>query len=235
MRQIIIPLFACLALAACDDPLADVERLSEVPVAPDATEAALAPAPIETGDAPDFLGRLFAGGATTASTTPDATPGPDATEVAAGTVLPYGEIATVCGISGTALGTRIGTVAGYTLYDTQAASIAPRTHYITGLDGGCARQFTAALALFGDLPTHELIRYQPSNAHIAYTATDTAYEEIKVGFCGVAAGQPCGARIDRLARSMAFITVYETFGTNPAWNEILLHDGDVVAMSFKSS
>jgi len=165
----------------------------------------------------------------------DPASGADAVQVAAGTVLPIGQIATVCDLAPAALGTAIGTVAGFTLYDTAPQTIVPRTHYITGLSDGCARQFSAALALLGDLPTHELIRYQPTNADLPWTATDLAYEAVKNDFCGVAQGQPCGARIDRLARQLAFITVYETFGTNPAWNEILLHGGDVLAMSFKSS
>lgn len=230
-RPILMPLLACLSLAACGDPLANVERLSDVPVAPGVADAALAAAPAEAGDAPGFLGRLLSGEASASVATPSVGAG----EVAPGTVLPYGQIASVCGITGSALGTEVGQQAGFTLYDSSPNSIAPRTHYITGLDGGCARQFTAALALFGDLPTHEMIRYQPTNAAIPYSATDTAYEEIKASYCGVSAGQPCGGRINRLAGRMAFITVYETFGTNPAWNEILLYDGEVVAISAKSS
>lgn len=161
--------------------------------------------------------------------------GPDAAQVAPGTVLPYGQIATVCDLARADLGSEIASAAGFTLYDTAPSSIALRTHYITGMADGCARQFSAALALVGDLATHELIRYQPSNDDLAWTATDQAYEAVKAAFCNVPERTPCGTRIDRLARQMAFITVYETFGTNPAWNEILLHGGDVLAMSFKSS
>ena len=158
-----------------------------------------------------------------------------AAQVAPGSVLPYGEIATVCDLPAAALGTRIGSAAGFTLYDSAADSIALRTHYITGMADGCARQFSAALALVGDLVTHEALRYQPANADLPYSATDLAYEQIKGTFCGVARGQPCGARIDRLARELAFVTVYETFGTYPEWNEFLLHDGDLRAISFRSS
>jgi len=178
---------------------------------------------------------LAACGDTGGGVATDIPDGPAAAQVAAGTVVTYGDIATVCDLPDTALGTRIGSAAGFTLYDSAAGSIALRTHYITGMADGCARQFSAALALVGDLVTHEAIRYQPANADLPYSATDLAYEQIKGTFCGVAQGRPCGARIDRLARELAFITVYETFGTNPEWNEILLHDGDVRAISFRSS
>jgi hypothetical protein len=221
-----------VALVGCGDPLRNIERLSDVPLADGATTASVAPAPEESGNAPGFLGRLFGGG--TAVTASTSVPAPSTPEVAPGTVLPYGQVATVCGVPTSAMGTIVGQAAGYTLYDTASNTIALRTHYITGMTDGCARQFTAALALFGDLPTHEMIRYQPTNADIPFSATDVAYEELKGSICGAASGQPCGNAIDRFARNTAFVTVYETFGTNPEWSEVLLHAGDVIAVSEKS-
>jgi hypothetical protein len=29
------------------------------------------------------------------------------------------------------------------------------------------------------------------------------------------------------------VSIYETFGTNPVWADILIHDGAVVAMDFR--
>lgn len=190
--------------------------------------------PAHTAPAPSgFLG-LFArpgGVATGASST--VSDGPDAAIVAPGQVLPYGEIATVCGLPDAALGTAMATASGLVIHDSAPGSIALRSHFITGFPDGCARQFTAALALFGDVGTHEIVRYQPSNAGIAYTETDLAYEQIKGRVCGVAQGQPCGARLEQLGRNTAFVTVYERFGSSPVWAEILIHDGAVVAMDFK--
>jgi hypothetical protein len=150
-----------------------------------------------------------------------------------GALLPYGEIALVCGADDDSLGTAIATQSGYVIRDTDPTSVAPRTQYITGFPDGCARQFTGALALFGDVGTHEVFRYEPSNAEIPYSATDLAYEQIKARICGAAQGQPCGGALDRLGRRTTFVSIYENFGTNPTWADILIHDGAVVAMDFK--
>ena len=143
-------------------------------------------------------------------------------------------MATVCGLPDASLGTPVATASGYALYDSSPTVVTPRTQYIDGFPDGCVRQFTAALALFGDVGTHEITRYQPSNAEIPYSETDVAYEAIKTEVCGVASGQPCGAALNRLGRDTVFVTVYEAFGTNPSWAEILIHDGEVVAMDFKN-
>jgi hypothetical protein len=159
--------------------------------------------------------------------------GPDAQQVAPGTLLPYGQIATVCGQPDSALGTRVAVGSGYELYDSAANSTALRAHYITGFPDGCARIFSAALVLFGDVGTHEVVRYLPSNASMAYSLTDTAYEQVKAAFCSVPAGQPCGRNLDRLAAHTTFVTIYETFGTNPEWGEIFVHDGQVMAIDVR--
>ncbi len=80
-----------------------------------------------------------------------------------------------------------------------------------------------------------MFRYEPSNAEIPYSATDIAYEEIKARICGAPQGQPCGNALDRLGRRTTFVSIYEAFGTNPSWADILIHDGTVVAMDFKSN
>lgn len=240
---------ALLALAACGDPLVDIERLSDVAVPPDAGAANVGPTPQEAAGE-GFIGAILRGDAATgASASADVVPesaaparrslfgprvvaptGPDAARIAPGTVLPYGQIATVCGLTDADLGSPIGTASGYAVRDTVPGTVEPRTHYLTGFPDGCARQFTAALALFGDVGTHEMVRYLPTSADVPYSATDTAYEQIKAEVCRVPVGQPCGAQLDRLARRTVFVTVYQNFGTNPSWANILIHDGAVVAM-----
>jgi hypothetical protein len=152
---------------------------------------------------------------------------------AAGAALPHGEIATVCGLNEDSLGTAIAAQSGYVIRDPDPASVMPRTQYITGFPDGCARQFTGALAMFGDVGTHEVFRYQPSNADLEWSRTDLAYEEIKARICGAARGEPCGQALERLGRRTTFVSIYETFGTNPVWADILIHDGAVVAMDFR--
>jgi hypothetical protein len=159
--------------------------------------------------------------------------GPDAAVIAPGQTLAYGQIATVCGLSASDLGQPIGAESGYTVYDTNPASIDQRTHYITGFEDGCARQIQAALVLFGDVGTHEVIRYSDGTRDLPFSDTDNAYEEIKARVCGASARQPCGRALDQLARRTTFLTVYANFGENPEWADILLSDGAVVAMDFK--
>lgn len=170
---------------------------------------------------------------TGAEVAPTLRTGPDAQQVAAGTLLPYGQIATVCGQPEASLGTRVATASGYSLYDSAANSTALRVQYLTGFPDGCARIFSAALVLFGDVGTHEVVRYLPSNAAMGYSLTDTAYEQVKAQFCGAPSGQPCGRALDRLAARSTFITIYETFGTNPEWGEIFVHQGQVMAIDVR--
>jgi hypothetical protein len=160
--------------------------------------------------------------------------GPDAEVIPPGLQLAYGEIATVCGLSARDLGTRVESVAGFTLHDTAPGSRNLRTFYLTGFSDRCARQFSGAMVIFGDPLMHETIRYSSGTRDIPYTDTDNAYEAIKGRVCGVPAGEPCGNAIDRLSRNMTFLTVYSRFGSSPQWAEILLYDDEVAAMSMKS-
>lgn len=61
MHHFFILALGCLALAACGDPLAKVERLSEVPVSEDQTVALALPGPEEAADQPSVLSRWFGG------------------------------------------------------------------------------------------------------------------------------------------------------------------------------
>ena len=174
--------------------------------------------------------------------TPALAPDPDAPDyqvVAAGTVLPYGVLARVCDVPDRQLGTRVerypeqgGT---YALYDSEPGNTAPHTFYLTGFDDGCARQFTAALALFGSPETHEQLRYGLPSKVQPYSTTDAAYETLKSRVCRVGKGKPCGSAMPRLARDTTFVSVYETFGSNPEWKTILLHDGQVIETDIRSN
>lgn len=161
--------------------------------------------------------------------TPLVTSDVDALAVGPGAALPFGEIATTCGIATADMGMPVAAASGYTVYDTAPTSTAVRTHYIDGFSDGCARQFTAALVLTGDVSTHEGVRYARTPAQQRYSETDTAYEAIKRAFCGVGTGEPCGSRIDALSRRTVFVTAYPQFSGSNSWKEFLLHEGTVAA------
>lgn len=193
------------------------------------TEAVETTAPSDIAAAPKRgLFGLF-GGRGAASDT--ATDEPD---IAPGTVLPYGEIARNCSVISADMGTQTAAESGFKIFDTGPNLATPRTHYLTGFRDGCARQFTASLALMGDVGTHEVVRYAETGVKLDYSEADNAYEAIKASFCRVAYGQPCGRRLDALARNTTFVTAYEHFEDNARWAEILLHKGEVAAIAIES-
>jgi len=155
-------------------------------------------------------------------------------EVPQGTKLAYGDIARVCGMSRGDYGKRIEKAAGYTLYDSDATTTAPRTFYLTGFPDGCARQFTAALALVSGPARHEEFRYgRPSDLY-PYSDIDRAYERVKSRVCRVPRRKPCGSSIRKLERNTIFISTYERFTGNARWADILVHNGAVLAKGIKS-
>ena len=215
----------------------NAEATDEAVGADDTPEAEIELAAVEVTDpvddldpeAPAARGGLFGRMFGRASEEPDAAAEPsDAVPI--GTFLPYGVIAPVCGVSTSDMGQKVESVAGYTVYDAGGDTSVPRTHYITGFADGCARQVTAAVVMFGDVGTHEMVRYLTPETALPYTDTDSTYEAIKSSVCRVGHGEPCGAQLDALGRNTVFMTVYETFGTNPEWTNILLHNGDVAAI-----
>ncbi|HCP82499.1 MAG TPA: hypothetical protein DIT67_13340 [Octadecabacter sp.] len=219
--------------AAVEAALADAEAVDvEEPVQASDTETQPEPQQAETPRR--GLRGLFGGnGRTDRPRT-----GLDAADVDAGTVMPFGEIARVCGLRANQLGTQIDGGGGFKIYDTIPHTTSPRPFYITGFDDNCARTFTGAVVVTGDIETHEFVRYQGSNESIDYTTTDNAYEALKASECRVGRGQPCGERTDRLNRDTHFITVYNFFGGTfssvpTQWAQILVHDGEVLAMSLK--
>jgi len=219
---------------------AAAEPEAEVAAAADAAgaEPASAPAP-EAAPRRGFLGGLFGGGdrgltGTGGPTAEQAAPdGPDARVSNPDRVLAFGEMARVCDLPRSKRGQEVGKSGGFRLYDTVPDTTGQRTHYITGFGDGCARQFSAALVLFGSPLAHEAARYDPLNKDIPYSETDAAYETIKRQVCRVGRGTPCGARMDQLARSTVFLTAYERFESSPVWADILIHEGTVVAMDRK--
>lgn len=176
---------------------------------------------------------LFGGGA-------DAAPVAAATsEIAPGTVLPYGQVARICGLPASAMGRKI---AGfpergpkYALHDSDPGNTGPHTFYLTGFDDGCARQFTASLAVFGSVTMHEQLRYGLPAEVQPYSTTDEAYEDLKRDVCNVPRRKPCGQRIRLLERDTVFLSIYERFGGNAQWSNLLLHDGRLVAQDHKGS
>lgn len=210
---------------------ADAAKAVEAPA-----EDADAPAPSEAASTAPARRGLFGLGGGGAAGAPSAG-APDAQQVSFGTALPYGQIARVCDAPVRRLGQKTESYPergrGYTLYDSAPGSEGQRTFYLTGFSDGCPRQFTAALAIFGDPESYEQIRYGPAGASMPRSVTDSAYEKVKNRVCRVRTGKPCGRRMSRLARNTVFVSVYERFGSNPRWKDILLHDGEVIAVDVK--
>lgn len=158
-------------------------------------------------------------------------------EVTPGTSLPYGTVARVCGLRTGDMGKRIAHYPErrprHVIYDSAPGTTGPHSFYVTGFGDGCARQFTASLAMFGPVALHEQLRYGLPAEVQPYSDTDKAYEKLKSRLCGVPRRKPCGARISRLERDTVFISVYERFGSNPSWKNLLLHDGEVIAVDLK--
>lgn len=154
------------------------------------------------------------------------------------TVLPFGVIGVACGVRGRALGNEVERFPakgkGYRLYDSDPAGTTSHTYYLTGFKDGCPRQFSAALALIGSPELHEQMRYDQYNKDLPYTDADKAYEQIKQRICKVSKGQLCPEeRIGALEKGMAFVTLYERFGDDASWEEILLHNGKVAGSSLR--
>ncbi|MDJ0627792.1 MAG: hypothetical protein QNJ44_05995 [Rhodobacter sp.] len=196
------------------------EALADPAVQPAVSDAP----PVEAEESPRRRGGLFGRNRRTADTgmaAPTAPAGP----------LPFGTVAEACGLSKREMGTEVARSPGagkYRLYDTEPSSIAPRTQYVTGFRNGCARKFTASLALFGSAEVHEATRYNPLNAN-PYSNTDEAYEKVKSRVCGVRRGEFCPVnRIARLERDAAFVSVYRDFGSTGEWMELFLHKGQLV-------
>jgi len=157
-----------------------------------------------------------------------------------GETLNFGTISVACGVSKRDLGKQVDKfprngVTKWRIYDTDPGSMTLRTQYITGFLDGCARQFTAALALFGSPQLHEIHRYGAAQKNIPYSMADIAYERVKSGICGVGRGKACPPSRSRpLQRGTSFVSVYQRFGGSAPWLEILLHNGKLLASETRS-
>ncbi len=104
-------------------------------------------------------------------------------EIPPGTLLPYGRVARICGLAKRDLGKKIAQYPEksprHRIYDSDPGNTAPHSFFITGFDDGCARQFTASLALFGPVAMHEQLRYGLPADVQPYSDTDKAYEKLK--------------------------------------------------------
>lgn len=154
-----------------------------------------------------------------------------------GALLHFGEVARVCDAKGRDLGQQVNETAvrGYRLYDSQPGTSGARSYYITGFSDGCPRQLTAANVLLAGASDYEQFRFGPAGEDLPYGATDATYEQIKTEVCGARRGQPCGKRIATLDRTTFFVSAYERFGETSRWSEVLVHDGDVMAVAVKSA
>jgi len=132
--------------------------------------------------------------------------GPNSEIVAFGTRLPSGAVARVCDLLGGRLGKQVEKFPargrGYKLIDNNPGSSAPRPFYVTGFDDNCARTFTAPLALFGSPTMHEQLRYGLLSKAQPYSLTDQAYEGIKRSVCGVGKNKACGAKINKVKKTL---------------------------------
>lgn len=160
-------------------------------------------------------------------------------DVAPGVFLPYGQVGRVCGLPRNRMGKKIADFPDrrptYALYDSEPGNTAAHTFFLTGFADGCARQFTASLAVFGSVGMHEQLRYGLPAEVQPYSDTDKAYETLKSRICKVPRRKPCGSRIGRLEKDTVFVSVYERFGSNAHWKNLLLHDGAVLALDRKSA
>lgn len=159
-------------------------------------------------------------------------------EIAHGTVLPYGEVARICGLTPRQMGKQIAQYPErrpkHRLYDGDPGNTALHSFYLTGFADGCARQFTAALAMFGSVEMHEQLRYGLPAEVQPYSDTDKAYERLKRKVCGKPKRKPCGSQIGKLARDTVFLSLYERFDGSARWSNLLLHRGELVAQDRKS-
>lgn len=161
------------------------------------------------------------------------TKGPE-TDVVAGTLMAFGNVGRICDLKKSDMGQKVTQYpergGKYRIFDTAPEGTHARTMHITGFADGCARQFTGAMAMFGDVEMHEAIRYGTAADIQPLSEVGRAYDRVKARVCKVGKSKPCGDRISALKRTTVFLSVYETFGTGGRWSNILLHDGNIEGM-----
>lgn len=155
-----------------------------------------------------------------------------------GTLLSFGVVKPVCDLTRAKRGKETGAFPErgktWRLYDSAPGKTSPHPFYITGFEDGCARTFTAAVAVFGAPEMHELLRYGLPAKVQPYSETDKVYEKIKRQVCKVGKGKPCGTRIRQLEKTTVFVSAYEKYGNNGTWFNMLLHEGEIAATDLKT-
>lgn len=158
-------------------------------------------------------------------------------DVPFGTDIAYGSVVRLCGVPDKRLGKKIAQYPEkaplYRLYDSDTKSKDPRSFYVTGFADGCVRQFTAALAVFGSVRMHEMLRYGLPAEVQPYSETDKAYEKLKRQICGKPRRKPCGPGLSVMEQDTVFLSVYERFDSNIHWMNLLLHRGQILAEDHK--
>ncbi|MGB3242960.1 MAG: hypothetical protein WBB25_00380, partial [Sulfitobacter sp.] len=217
--------------AAPQDPVPEREAGAPEPDAEkdDVATAGLTPEPAPEPARKGLFGRK-AGKAKTRS-------GPDAQDVPYGTVLANGLVARVCQAKGKSLGKLVEkpAVRGFALYDSTPGSAVARTWYVTGFADGCPRQLTGANVLLGSASLYEQLHYGPGGENLPTGETDSAYEGVKRKVCGTGRGKSCGSKIGKMEKSTFFLSAYASFGNSSRWTELLIHDGEVLAVAVKSN
>jgi hypothetical protein len=95
-------------------------------------------------------------------------------------------------------------------------------------------KFTAAVAMFGDLELHEIMRYSVSASSMPYSETDVAYEVLKGRKCSVKKGVACGEKkMKSFSKSTALLTLYKSLDGSGEWAEVLLYNGAIYASSVR--
>lgn len=226
LRHAVLAAIICAGLAGCSDPLAQLDRITDIDLAEDGTAATALPSNAElnrSGILAPILSPLPQNDISVDARYRD--------------VMPFGVVGRACDARGKPLGRQIekSGPGGYALYDSDPGNTAPHTFYLTGFSDGCPRQFTAAVALLGAPSMHEQLRYGlPGETH-PFSSTDKAYEQVKARVCGARRGKPCGSAMRRLERSTVFVSAYERYGAVPRWADMLIHDGAVLAKAIKTA
>jgi hypothetical protein len=214
-------------------PVTDTADAKAQPDTPTATvqKASLTPEPASPRDIlPEKRGGLFGG-----QNAGRARGGITLRDVVPGEVLPYGEIARACHVKQADLGTQISKYpnkrAKYRIYDSAPGAVTARTFYITGFGDGCARQTTAALAMFGTAGMYESLRYGlAKQANTPKKMTDKAYEKVKSQICHTGRAKPCGKKLPTLEKDTVFLSFYDRFEDAQRWTNILVSDGALLAV-----
>ncbi|SEF60013.1 hypothetical protein SAMN04488045_0554 [Thalassococcus halodurans] len=217
-------------------PEAEVAKVVEdtAPVAEPVEEVETAALEVEEPRRAGLFGGFLGGGGSSKSSASAAV-----SEVTKDETVPMGKMARLCGAPINKFAKEVAQHpetgrAKYKLYDSKPSSTGPRNWYVTGFDDGCARQFTASLAVFGSVEMHEQLRYGLPSKIQPYTAADAEYEKVKRKVCGVGKGTPCGSSLAKLDRMAVFLTIYPNYTGSSSWTNALLYDGDVAAIDIAS-